>query len=159
MQIREISFSFQMPGDHTQEIRYSDAKNYLMNNTNATRREYPLVLMVHALIGEDSREFFQLVKRQTLQTIRKCYFHFQPIQIVILHVKSSITTDPPTRIINRISKLSNGKSLIVQVPSTSSLIQMRHSSFVGHLLLRCIFFCRWLYCLSERTCYSCVITL
>ena len=76
MQIREISFSFEMPGDHTQKIRYSDAENYLMNNTNATRREYPLVLMVHALIGEDSREFFQLVNDRLFKQFENVIFTF-----------------------------------------------------------------------------------
>jgi len=53
-------FSFDTLGDHTQHIRFSDAENYLINN-NQTRREYPLVLILHRSIDEDSKDFFQLV--------------------------------------------------------------------------------------------------
>jgi hypothetical protein len=67
-------------------------------NNNQTRRKYPLVLILHGLIDENPKEFF-----------------FQPIQIAILHVKSSISTDPPTKFIGRISKLSDGRSLVLQV--------------------------------------------
>lgn len=53
-------FSFQTPGDYSQHIEFSNAENYLINK-NETRREYPLVLIVHSWIDENSKDFFQLV--------------------------------------------------------------------------------------------------
>lgn len=53
-------FSFETEGDYVQHIQFSDAENYLINN-NQTRREYPLVLIFHSFIDEDSTEFFQVV--------------------------------------------------------------------------------------------------
>ncbi|CAF1318608.1 unnamed protein product [Rotaria sordida] len=89
-------FNFETTGDYIQCAKFSDAENYLIQN-NTTRREYPLVIVVHSFIDENSQEFFQL-----------------PIQVVTLHVKSSIPQDPPTKVIGRISKLANGQSLVVQ---------------------------------------------
>jgi hypothetical protein len=94
--VHQEIFSFDTPGDHTQHIRFSDAENYLINN-NQTRREYPLVLILHSSFDEDTKEFFQL-----------------PIQVATLHVKSSISTDPSTKFLIRISKLADGRSLVLQ---------------------------------------------
>ena len=69
-----------------------------MIKNNQIRREYPLVLITHSFIDENSNEFFEL-----------------PIQIIILHIKSSIPTDPSTKFLGRISKLANGQSLVLQV--------------------------------------------
>ena len=63
----EDLFSFDAPGDHTQHIQFSDAENYLMNNENQTRREYPLVLILHSSFDEDTNDFFQLVNRRVLE--------------------------------------------------------------------------------------------
>jgi len=101
--VHDEIFYFDNPGDYTKHIQFSDAENYLINK-NETRREYPFVLLLHSFIDENSKEFFQL-----------------PIQVATLHVKS-ISTDPPTRYIIRISKLSDGRSLILQdifTPSTT----------------------------------------
>ena len=54
-------FSFETPGDYVQRIEFSDAENYLLRN-NQIRREYPLVLVVHSLIDDNSTDFFQLVR-------------------------------------------------------------------------------------------------
>jgi len=90
-------FSFDTAGDYTQHIKFSDAENHLIKN-NQTRREYPLVLILHSFIDDNREDFF-----------------FQPIQVAILHVKSSISTDPTTKFIGRISKLADGRSLVLQV--------------------------------------------
>ena len=76
-----------------------------MKNNQTTRREYPLIIIVHSFIEEDSREFF-----------------FQPIQVAILHVQSSIANDPTTKFLGRISKLADGRSLVLQVNYTSNLL-------------------------------------
>jgi len=94
--VHEEIFNFDTPGDHKQHIQFSDAENHLINQ-NETRREYPLVLILHTFIDENPEEFFQL-----------------PIQVATLHVKSSVSTDPPTRFILRVSKLSDGRSLVLQ---------------------------------------------
>jgi hypothetical protein len=51
----EYLFSFDTPGDHRQHIQFSDAENYLINNNNQTRREYPLVLIVHSASDDDNK--------------------------------------------------------------------------------------------------------
>ena len=52
--------SFQSPGDYVQHIQFTDAENSLHEN-RSTRREYPLILIVHCLIEDDPNEFFQSV--------------------------------------------------------------------------------------------------
>ncbi|UJR36893.1 hypothetical protein I4U23_029606 [Adineta vaga] len=94
--IHQQTINFDTPGDYVQRIEFSDADNYVIKN-NQIRRDYPLVLILHSFIDENSNEFFRL-----------------PIQIATLHIKSSIPTDPPTRFLGRISKLANGQSLVIQ---------------------------------------------
>ncbi|CAF1291134.1 unnamed protein product [Rotaria sp. Silwood1] len=129
-------FSFQTPGDYIQHVKFSDAENYLTQN-NETRREYPLVIVVHSLIDENSQEFFQL-----------------PIQVVTLHVKSSIPTDLPTKLIMRISKLANGKTLVIKdiyAPGafvSIDLCAVCLTERVNHVLLPCKHACICQNCFS-----------
>ena len=57
--------SFDTPGSYYQRIQYENAENHVINNTNnQTRKEYPLVLILHRLIDDDNPvEFFRLVRR------------------------------------------------------------------------------------------------
>ncbi|CAF2973307.1 unnamed protein product [Rotaria sp. Silwood2] len=129
-------FNFQTAGDYIQHIKFPDAENYLTQN-NDTRREYPLVIIVHSFIDEDSEEFFQL-----------------PIQVATLHVKSSIPTDPPTKFIMRISKLANGQSLVlhdIYTPGafvSNDVCAVCLTERVNHVLLPCKHACICQNCFS-----------
>ncbi|CAF1036955.1 unnamed protein product [Adineta steineri] len=134
--VHQETFNFETSGDYVQRIEFSDAENYLINN-NETRREYPLVLIVHSLITENSEEFFQL-----------------PIQVATLHVKSSIPTDPPTKFILRISKLADGRSLVLQDIFTPGAFHSDNTCAVcltepvTHVLLPCKHACVCRNCFS-----------
>ncbi|CAF1231818.1 unnamed protein product [Rotaria magnacalcarata] len=92
----EEIFSFETCGDYIQHVEFPDAENYLIQN-NQTRRKYPLVIIVHSFASDDRQEFFRL-----------------PIQVAALHVKSSMSDDPPTKFIMKLSKLASGQSLVLQ---------------------------------------------
>ncbi|CAF0945104.1 unnamed protein product [Adineta steineri] len=134
--VHQETFNFETSGDYVQRIEFSDAENYLINN-NETRREYPLVLIVHSLITENSEEFFQL-----------------PIQVATLHVKSSIPTDPSTKFILRISKLADGRSLVLQDIFTPGAFHSDNTCAVcltepvTHVLLPCKHACVCRNCFS-----------
>jgi hypothetical protein len=68
-----VFFSFETSGDYTQHIQFTDAENYLTKNTE-TRREYPLVLILHSLIEENSQEFFRTVNIFNIESRSHSFF-------------------------------------------------------------------------------------
>jgi hypothetical protein len=57
--------SFECSGDYVQHMQFSDGETYL-NGTSAQRRQYPLILVLHSTIENDSSEFFRLVNSRDM---------------------------------------------------------------------------------------------